>query len=113
MCRISNWRCCRRGGASEHSSVSVGAAGERGAVGQQVQQAALLAGLEQPVEARAEDLLGRVAEHALDRRALVEHGRVGVEHRDQVARVLHERAEARLAGAAVDLLAQRGAVERQ
>ena len=67
------------------------------AVGEQVQQAALLAGLQQPVEARADDLLGRVAEHALDRRALVDDGAVGVEHGDQVAGVLHERAEAGLA----------------
>ena len=59
------------------------------------------------------DVLGRVAEDALDRRALVDDGGVGVEHGDEVAGVLHERAEARLALAAVDLLGQRRALERE
>ncbi len=42
---------------------------------------------------RAQHLLGRVAEHALDRRALVEARAVGGEHRDCVGRVLDQGAE--------------------
>src|SRR4051812_31469403 len=97
-------------GALEH----LGAAGVvvGGAV-EQVQQPALLAGREQAGEARADDLVGRVAEDALDRRALVDDARVGVEHRDEVARGADERAEARLARAAVHLLGQRGGLERE
>ena len=89
------------------------AAGVGGAVGQQVQQAALLVGVQQAVEARADHVLGGVAEDALDRRALVDDRGVGVEDRDEVAGVLDERAEARLALAAVDLLGQRRALERE
>ena len=55
----------------------------------------------------------RVAEHALDRRALVGDLPAGTEHGDEVARVLDERAEARLAAPPVDLLGERDAVERE
>ena len=55
------------------------------------------ASVEQPVEARALDLVGAVAEHALDRRALVGDDSVGVENGDQVAGVRDERAETGLA----------------
>ena len=48
---------------------------------------------------RAQELLGRVAEHALDGRTLVEACAVGGEHRDRVGRVLDQRAEQFLAGA--------------
>src|SRR3954469_13909067 len=51
-----------------------------------------------------------VAEHALGRRALVDDRAVGIEHGDEVVRVLDERAQAALAGAPVDLLGQRGAL---
>src|SRR6185503_1543402 len=84
-----------------------------GGVVEQVQQAALLALRQQAREAGADDLVGRVAEHPLDGRALVDDPRVGVEHGDEVARGADERAEARLARAAVDLLRQRGALERE
>ena len=46
----------------------------------------------------------RVAEQTLDRRALIGDDAVGVEHRDQVARVCDERAEAGLALLAVQVL---------
>ena len=89
------------------------AAGVPRAVGQQVQEAALLVGVQEAIEARADHLLRRVAEHALDRRALVDDRGVRVEHGDEVAGVLDERAEARLALAPVDLLGQRGALQRE
>ena len=89
------------------------APGVRRAVGQQAQQAAVLLGGQQAVEARPDHVRRRVAEDALDRRALVDDGGVGVEDRDEVAGVLDERAEARLALAAVDLLGQRRALEGQ
>ena len=54
------------------------------AVGDQPQQAAALALLHQRVDAAADDVLGRPAEHALDRGALVGDGRVGPEHGDEV-----------------------------
>ena len=56
-------------------------AGLRRAVGQQVQEAGAVAADEQAVEARAHQLLGRVAEHALDRGALVGDRRVGADAR--------------------------------
>ena len=82
-------------------------------VGEHVQQPALLARLEQALEPGSHHVLGRVPEHPQDRRALVDDRRVRVEHRDQVAGVLDEGGEARLSGTAVDLLHQRGALERQ
>src|ERR671924_190744 len=63
------------------------------------------------VEARPLDLVGRVAEHALDRRALVGHDAVGVEDGDQVARVRDERTEARLALPAVEILGEHRALD--
>ena len=62
---------------------------------------------------RALDLVDGVAEQPLDRRALVRDDAVCVEHGDQVARVRDERAEARLAPAAVALLGERRRVERE
>ena len=89
------------------------AAGVRRAVGQQAQQAAVLLGGQEAVEAGPDHVGRGVAEDALDRGALVDDRGVGVEHGDEVAGVLDERAEARLALAAVDLLGQRGALERE
>ena len=66
---------------------------------------------EQPGELAALDLVGAVAEHALDRRALVGDDAVGVEDGDEVARVGDERAEPRLALATVEVLRQRGALD--
>ena len=68
---------------------------------------------EQPREVSALDLVGPVAEHALDRGTLVGDRPVGVEHGDEVARMRHERAEPRLALAAVQILGERGSLERQ
>ena len=68
---------------------------------------------EQPVEALALDLLDRVAEHALDRRALVRDDAVCVEHGDQVARMCDERAEARLALLPVEVFGERRGLERE
>ena len=56
---------------------------------------------------RALHLVDPVAEHALDRRALVGHRPVRVEHGDQVARMRDERAEARLALPPVQVLGER------
>ena len=47
----------------------------------------------------ADELLGRPAEHALDRGALVEAGAVGGEDRDHVGRVLDQRPEQLLTAA--------------
>ena len=43
-----------------------------GSVGEQMQEAGLLTGREEDLETLPGDLLGAVAEHALDRRALVD-----------------------------------------
>ena len=113
VCRTSNWRSVPSLWRSEHSRTSVSLPAYARAVGQQAQQAAVLVGGQQAVEAGADHVLRGVAEDALDRRALVDDGGVGVEHGDEVAGVLDERAEARLALAAVDLLGQRRALERK
>ena len=68
---------------------------------------------EEAVEARALDLVGRVAEHSLDRGALIGDDAVGVEDRDQVARVRDERAEASLALLPVEILDERRGLERE
>ena len=77
------------------------------------QQADVLVGVQQTLEGLADELLGGEAEHLLDRRALVDDPHVGVEHRDEVRGVLDQGGEAGLAGTAVDLLAEPGALERQ
>ena len=89
----------------------LGVVGDAG--GDEPGEPAAVAGLDQLLEVAARDLLGRVAEHALDRRALVGDLAAGAEHRDEVARVLDERAEARLAAPPVHLLGERDAVERE
>ena len=89
----------------------LGAAGRAGALGEAAQQSALLVGMEQPLERASGDFLDGVAEHALDRWALVQDRVVRVEHRDQIARVLDERREPRLAGAPVNLGRQLGAAQ--
>ena len=68
---------------------------------------------EQSVEALAFDLVGGVAEDALDRGALVRDDALRVEHGDQVARVRDERAEACFALAPVQVGGQRGAFDGQ
>ena len=57
------------------------------------------------------DLVGPIAEHPLDRRALVRDGAVGVEHGDEVARVGHQRPEARLALATVQVLREQRSLD--
>ena len=91
---------------SEHSIACVSGAAS-GRPGQDAREPRAIGVAQQPVEARALDLVGRVAEQALDRGALVGDGAVGGEHGDQVARVGDERAEARLALAAVEILGER------
>ena len=61
----------RRRGAAALEHLGAGGGVRRG-VGQHVREAALLAGLQEPVEAGADELVGRVAEDPLDRRALVD-----------------------------------------
>ena len=59
--------------------------------------AALVVGVQEPLdEVHADQLAGAVAEPALGRRALVPDDRVGVDHQDDVGRVLDEGAEALL-----------------
>ena len=90
------------------------AAGRAGAVVEAPQQATLLVGVQQPLERTADHLLDGVAEHALDRGALVEDDVVGTENRDQVAGVLHEHLrEPRLARPPVNLRRELGAAKRQ
>ena len=92
----------------------LGAGGRvRRGIGEHVREPALLPRLQQPDEAGAHDLLGGVAEDALDRGALVDDRPGRVEHGDEVARVPDQRAEARLARAPVHLLGQRRALERE
>ena len=91
----------------------LGAAGGAGAVGEAAEQPALLVGMEQLLERAAGDLLDRVPEHALDRRALVEDRVAGIDHGDQVAGVLDQRREPRLARTPVDLGRELGAAQGQ
>ena len=84
-----------------------------GPIGQQMRQTPLLARLEQQVEPGSDDVIGRVAEHALDGRALIDDRAFRVQHRDEVADVLDEGRESCLAGAAVDLFGERRALERE
>ena len=58
--------------ALDHLGLALAVAG---AVREQAHQTGVLAGHQQPIEPRPEDLLGRVAERLLDRRALVDHHR--------------------------------------
>ena len=88
---------------------ALGVVGDRG--GDEPGEPAAVAGLDQLLEEAADDLLGRVAEHALDRWALVADLPAGTEHGDEIARVLHERAEAGFAAPPVHLLGERDAVE--
>ena len=66
---------------------------------------------EQPVETPALDLMGAVSEHALDRRTLISDEALPVEHRDQVAGMGDEGAEARLALTAMEVLRERCAFD--
>ena len=68
---------------------------------------------EQHGEGHAEDVIGGVAEDALDRRALVADRAVQVDHGHQVAGVAHERPEARLAVETMHPLDRGGARERE
>jgi hypothetical protein len=63
----------------------------------QMQQPGPVGLAQDPVEARSLDVGDGVPEDALDRGALVGDHAVGVEHRDQVARVRDKRSEARFA----------------
>ena len=71
-----------------------------------------LLGVQELGELGAHQLLGLEAENRLHRRRQVREGAVLVEHRDQVGRVLHERAEARFAAARRALLDQLHALDR-
>ena len=102
VARISNSRVLPSRCRSRHS---VDCASSR-AAGEQPLDALEVGGVHQLREAAPDHVLGPVAEHALDRRALVDDVRARVEHGDEVGRVLDERGEAGLAPAAVDLLGQ-------
>ena len=82
-------RRCRRGGAARTRGPAVCPAVARGAVAEQVQQAACSPGASRRVEARADDLVGRVAERRARSTGSGRRSRaVGAEHGDEVARVL-------------------------
>src|SRR5207244_6310880 len=91
--------------------VAVGTAGP--VAGDQLPEPRSIALAQNPVEPASLDIDGAVAEHALDRRALVGHDAVGVEDGDQVTRMGDERAEPSLALATVQIRRERGAVEGQ
>ena len=82
-------------------------------VAQDLDEPRAVAGREQRLEAGAGELVGVEAEDGERRRALVDDPAVGAEHRDEVGRVAHERAEAGLAAPGVDLLGQLRAAEGQ
>src|SRR3954451_23139217 len=58
--------------------------------GKDLHQTRLIGWREQPREVRSLELIDAVTEHARDRRALIRHRPVGVEHGDEVARVGYE-----------------------
>src|SRR5882724_13147071 len=64
---------------------------------------------QKPGEPRSFDLVHTVSDQTLDRRALVSDEAVGVQHRDQVARVRDEGAETGLALATMEIRCQRRA----
>ena len=72
-----------------------------------------LRGVQELVEARADHRCRLVPEQGLHGRGDVPDQEVGLEHRDQVVRVLDERAEARLAAALEEVVGQLGALERE
>ena len=75
------------------------------------EQAHAVARMQHPLKRLPDELLGGEPEHLLDRRALVDDPHIGVEHRDEVTRVLNQGGEARLAGAPVDLFAEADTLE--
>ena len=79
-------------------------ASEGGRVGEQLPDAVAVGGIEQLVEATPDHSVGIEPEQPLDRRALVADRAVGTDDGDEVACMADQRAEARLAAAAVDLL---------
>ena len=86
---------------------------ERGHVDEHFADTVTVRGIEELFEAPPCHLLRVIAEQALDRRALIGDDPVPADHGDEVAGVPDERAEACLAAAAVDLLGQRRALERE
>ena len=68
---------------------------------------------QQAVEALSFDLVGAIAEHTLDRRALVRDDSVRIEDGDQIARVRDEGAETRFALAPVQIGGERCAFDRE
>ena len=84
-----------------------------GRVEQELADAVAVRWVEELLEPPPDHVLGGMTEQALDRGALIADGAVRPDHGDQVARVAHERAEARLAAAAVHLLGERGPRERK
>ena len=83
------------------------------AVGEQSHDAVTVVGMHELVEALADPVVDVVAQHPLDGRADIPDRGVRLDHGDQVARVLHERTETRLATTRVHRLGQDGALERQ
>ena len=88
-------------------------ASQGGRVGEQLPDAVAVGGVEQLVEAPPDHSVGVVPEQPLDRRALVADRAVGADDGDEVAGVADQRAEARLAAAAVHLLGELCALERR
>ena len=88
-------------------------ASHRRRVEQELADAVAVRWVEELLEPPPDHVLGGMTEQAPDRGALIADGAVRPDHGDQVARVAHERAEARLAAAAVHLLGERGPRERK
>jgi hypothetical protein len=80
---------------------------------EELQDLGLVVGMDEAGELGPLQLRGVVAEHAFHRRAHVAHGRVDVDHHDDVGGVLDERAEAGLRLLAEQVLGQGGTVQRQ
>ena len=78
-----------------------------------LRQACLVGCADQPVEAGSLDLLGGVAQDALDRGALIGDDAAGIEHADQVAGMGDEGAEPCLALPPVQVERQRCALDRE
>ena len=80
---------------------------------QQLAHAPAIRDVDELRERPAGDLRRRIAEQPLDRRALVRDRPVRPDDGDQVARMAHERSEASLAAAPVNLFGEGGALECQ
>ena len=109
--RTSNWRVRAVLVAQRALAARAPATGASAPSAISCSRRAALGLVHEVVDAAADDLLGRPAEHAARSPGSGRRGRVGPEHGDEVAGVLDQRGEARLALRRRDLLGERGALE--